>query len=97
VKEGQSVAKGQKIAEMGNTDADQVKLHFEVRQAGQAGRSTEVSTGALIAIDVRTPFDSDSDLIVRIAWRSYLDEPEFRRLVEGCPSSSGVRRGFAVA
>ncbi|WP_300455280.1 peptidoglycan DD-metalloendopeptidase family protein [Accumulibacter sp.] len=32
VKEGQSVNKGQKIAEMGNTDADQVKLHFEVRR-----------------------------------------------------------------
>jgi lipoprotein NlpD len=35
VKEGQSVAKGQKIAEMGNTDADQVKLHFEVRRQGK--------------------------------------------------------------
>lgn len=35
VKEGQSVIKGQKIAEMGNTDADQVKLHFEVRRQGK--------------------------------------------------------------
>lgn len=35
VKEGQSVAKGQKIAEMGNTDADQVKLHFEIRRQGK--------------------------------------------------------------
>ena len=35
VKEGQSVTKGQKIAEMGNTDADQVKLHFEVRRSGK--------------------------------------------------------------
>lgn len=35
VKEGQSVSKGQKIAEMGNTDADQVKLHFEVRRQGK--------------------------------------------------------------
>ncbi len=35
VKEGQSVAKGQKIAEMGNTDADQVKLHFEIRKFGK--------------------------------------------------------------
>lgn len=35
VKEGQAVAKGQKIAEMGNTDSDQVKLHFEIRRYGK--------------------------------------------------------------
>ncbi len=35
VKEGQQVTKGQKIAEMGNTDADQVKLHFEIRRLGK--------------------------------------------------------------
>jgi len=35
VKEGQSVTKGQKIAEMGSTDADQVKLHFEIRKFGK--------------------------------------------------------------
>jgi lipoprotein NlpD len=35
VKEGQNVSKGQKIAEMGNTDADQVKLHFEIRKLGK--------------------------------------------------------------
>jgi lipoprotein NlpD len=35
VKEDQSVKKGQKIAEMGNTDADRVKLHFEVRRQGK--------------------------------------------------------------
>ncbi|MBA2352661.1 MAG: peptidoglycan DD-metalloendopeptidase family protein [Burkholderiales bacterium] len=35
VKEGQSVAKGQKIAEMGNSDADRVKLHFEIRRLGK--------------------------------------------------------------
>lgn len=35
VKEGQSVNKGQKIAEMGNTDADQVELHFEIRKFGK--------------------------------------------------------------
>ncbi|MBU3584689.1 peptidoglycan DD-metalloendopeptidase family protein [Polynucleobacter sp. AM-26B4] len=35
VKEGDTVKKAQKIAEMGNTDADQVKLHFEVRKHGK--------------------------------------------------------------
>jgi lipoprotein NlpD len=35
VKEGQSVVKGQKIAEMGSTDSDQVKLHFEIRRYGK--------------------------------------------------------------
>ena len=35
VKEGQSVTRGQKIAEMGKTDADRVKLHFEVRRLGR--------------------------------------------------------------
>ena len=35
VKEGQSVVKGQKIAEMGNTDAESVKLHFEIRRLGK--------------------------------------------------------------
>ncbi|MET0211219.1 MAG: peptidoglycan DD-metalloendopeptidase family protein [Burkholderiaceae bacterium] len=35
VKEDQVVRKGQKIAEMGNSDADQVKLHFEVRKQGK--------------------------------------------------------------
>lgn len=35
VKEGQTVVKGQKIAEVGNTDADQVKLHFEIRRLGK--------------------------------------------------------------
>ena len=35
VKEDQAVKRGQKIAEMGNSDADQVKLHFEVRRQGK--------------------------------------------------------------
>ena len=35
VKEGQSISKGQKIAEMGNSDADAVKLHFEIRRQGK--------------------------------------------------------------
>ena len=35
VKEGQQVTKGQKVAEMGNSDTDQVKLHFEVRRFGK--------------------------------------------------------------
>ena len=35
VKEGDPVVKGQTIAEMGNSDADSVKLHFEIRQQGK--------------------------------------------------------------
>ena len=35
VKEDQSVKKGQKIAEMGNSDAERVKLHFEIRRQGK--------------------------------------------------------------
>lgn len=35
VKEDQAVLKGQKIAEMGNSDSDRVKLHFEVRRQGK--------------------------------------------------------------
>nr|WP_315466015.1 peptidoglycan DD-metalloendopeptidase family protein [uncultured Rhodoferax sp.] len=35
VKEDQAVRRGQKIAEMGNSDADRVKLHFEVRKQGK--------------------------------------------------------------
>lgn len=35
VKEGENVSKGQKIAEMGSSDADQVKLHFEIRLYGK--------------------------------------------------------------
>jgi lipoprotein NlpD len=35
VKEGQSVARGQRIAELGDTDADRPKLHFEIRKDGK--------------------------------------------------------------
>ncbi|MDZ4057097.1 MAG: peptidoglycan DD-metalloendopeptidase family protein [Polynucleobacter sp.] len=35
VKEGDSVRKGQKIAEMGDTDTNSVKLHFELRVNGK--------------------------------------------------------------
>lgn len=35
VKEGQKVTAGQKIAEMGSTGADRVKLHFEIRLNGK--------------------------------------------------------------
>jgi lipoprotein NlpD len=35
VKEDQMVRKGQKIAEMGSSDADRVKLHFEIRRQGK--------------------------------------------------------------
>ncbi len=36
VKEGQTVAQGQQIAEMGDTDNDRVALHFELRYKGQS-------------------------------------------------------------
>jgi len=35
VKEGQNVVRGQKIAEIGNTDSSQAKLHFEIRRLGK--------------------------------------------------------------
>lgn len=35
VKEDQTVRKGQKIAELGNSDADRAKLHFEIRRQGK--------------------------------------------------------------
>ena len=35
VKEDQKVQRGDKIAEMGSSDADRVKLHFEVRKQGK--------------------------------------------------------------
>jgi len=36
VKEGQQVSSGQKIAEMGDTDADKIGLHFEIRHLGKS-------------------------------------------------------------
>jgi lipoprotein NlpD len=36
VKEGQTVAAGQKIAEMGKTDTSSTKLHFEIRRLGKS-------------------------------------------------------------
>ena len=35
VKEDQTVKRGQKIAEMGSSDADKVKMHFEIRRQGK--------------------------------------------------------------
>ena len=35
VKEGQAVAKGQKIAEIGSSDAESPRLHFEIRHQGK--------------------------------------------------------------
>jgi lipoprotein NlpD len=35
VKEGQSVARGERIAELGSTDSDRPKLHFEIRKSGK--------------------------------------------------------------
>ena len=35
VKEDQNVRRGQKIAEMGSSDAERVQLHFEIRRQGK--------------------------------------------------------------
>jgi lipoprotein NlpD len=35
VQEGQNVKRGQKLAELGSTDTDSPKLHFEIRKAGK--------------------------------------------------------------
>lgn len=35
VKEGQPVTRGERIAELGDTDADRPKLHFEIRRSGK--------------------------------------------------------------
>ena len=45
IKEGQQVSKGQKIAEMGNSDTDQVKLHFEIRRQGKSVDPTKYLIG----------------------------------------------------
>ena len=42
VKEDQAVRRGQKIAEMGSSDTDRVKLHFEVRRRGKPIDPTKV-------------------------------------------------------
>ena len=44
VKEGQSIAAGQKIAEMGNTDSNSVNLHFEIRRLGKSVDPTKYLT-----------------------------------------------------
>ena len=36
VREGERVAQGQKIAEMGDTDNDRIALHFELRYGGRS-------------------------------------------------------------
>ena len=35
MKEGQNVTRGQKIAELGDSDSDAPKLHFEIRKSGK--------------------------------------------------------------
>jgi lipoprotein NlpD len=35
VKQGQTVKRGQRIAELGKSDADKPKLHFEIRRGGK--------------------------------------------------------------
>jgi lipoprotein NlpD len=45
VKEGQVVVKGQKIAEMGNSGTDAIKLHFEIRYQGKSIDPTKFLSG----------------------------------------------------
>ena len=45
VKEGQKVLKGQKIAEMGNSGTDAIKLHFEIRFQGKSVDPTKFLSG----------------------------------------------------
>jgi lipoprotein NlpD len=45
VKEGQAVVKGQKIAEMGNSGTDAIKLHFEIRYQGKSIDPTKFISG----------------------------------------------------
>lgn len=45
VKEGQVISRGQKIAEMGSSDSDAVKLHFEIRQQGKPVDPTKFLPG----------------------------------------------------
>ena len=52
VKEQQDVKKGQKIAEMGSTDTDQVKLHFEVRRHGKPVDPAKVLPRSLLTIRI---------------------------------------------
>lgn len=41
VKEGDKVKRGQQIARMGSTDAESVRLHFEIRYRGQSVNPTK--------------------------------------------------------
>jgi lipoprotein NlpD len=45
VKEEQMVTRGQKIAEMGSTDAESVRLHFEIRKQGKPVDPTKLLPG----------------------------------------------------
>ena len=47
VKEDQAVRAGQKIAEMGSTDADRVQLHFEIRRQGKPVDPAQLPAAAL--------------------------------------------------
>jgi lipoprotein NlpD len=42
VKEGDSVKRGQKIAELGKTDSDRPLLHFEIRKSGKPINPTSI-------------------------------------------------------
>ena len=49
VKEDQVVRRGQKIAEMGSSDAERVQLHFEIRRQGRPIDPAQAAAAALSA------------------------------------------------
>ena len=62
VKEGETVEKGQKIAELGSTDSDRPKLHFEIRRQGKPVDLANyfASTLRSAMYDSASPDDNDS-------------------------------------
>jgi len=52
-REGQNVTRGQRIAELGDTDADTPKLHFEIRKSGKPVDPAKLPAAVLTAAPSR--------------------------------------------